>query len=228
MCGHIACIAAVLLGVDAGWQPLPEGGIEYIIQIEPQLLETLKSGEPIQSDVPSYVKDVRAYRIVVGTAKLPRELPPQVEGLGARGEGLGARGEGRGARGEGPAEQSSIINRQSPIGPGTAPPITPNPFEPTPGSKRIDARQADYLEPSAGDAPGESKSPSESQSPSEQEPAREASPPAAAEKPWTPLIVALFTLFGSLGANVYLGWITWYTRSRYRSLVGGMSQAELQ
>jgi hypothetical protein len=221
MCGHIACIAAVLLGVDAGWQPLPDGGTEYIIQIEPQLLETLRSGEPIQSDVPSYVKDVRAYRIVVGTAKLPRELPPQ-------GERPGARGQGSGAKGQGSEGQSSIINHQSSIEPGAAPPTTPNPFEPTPGSKRIGAQQADYLEPSAADAQGASKSPSESPSPSAQEPVQEEPAAAAAERPWAPLIVALFTLFGSLGANVYLGWITWYTRSRYRALVEVGRQAELE
>jgi hypothetical protein len=221
MCGHIACIAAVLLGVDAGWQPLPDGGIEYIIQIEPQLLETLRSGEPIQSDVPSYVKDVRAYRIVVGTAKLPRELPPQ-------GGESGTGGQGSGAKGQGAEGQSSIINHQSSIEPAAAPLTTPNPFEPTPGSKRIGAQQAGYLEPSAADAHGASKSPSESPSPSAQEPVREEPAAAAAEKPWAPLIVALFTLFGSLGANVYLGWITWYTRSRYRALVEVGRQAELE
>jgi hypothetical protein len=215
MSGHIACIVAVLLGVDAGWQPLPEGGMEYIIQIEPQLLETLKSGEPIQSDVPSYVKDVRAYRIVVGTAKLPRQLPPQVEGLGARGEG-------RGARGEEPVHQSSIINHQSSMEPGAEPPGTPNLFQPPPESQRIGARQAGYLEKPSAASKGESKSPSEQQS------EREESPPEATAKPWTPLIVALFTLFGSLGANFYLGWITWNTRSRYRSLVEAGRQAELE
>jgi hypothetical protein len=38
-------IAAAALGIDVGWQPLPEGGMEYIIQIAPQTLETLKAGE---------------------------------------------------------------------------------------------------------------------------------------------------------------------------------------
>ena len=225
MSGNIACIAAVLLGIDAGWQPLPEGGMEYIIQIEPQLLDTLRSGEPIQSDVPSYVKDVRAYRIVVGTGKLPRQLPPQVEGLGARDSGLGIRDANR----ESPPTPSPEPRTPNLSGglpplrqPGAEPPATPNLFEPTPESKRIDAQQAGYLEKPSAAPKGESKSPSEQQS------EREESPPEATARPWTPLIVALFTLFGSLGANFYLGWITWNARSRYRSLVEGRRQAELE
>jgi hypothetical protein len=38
-------------------------------------------------------------------------------------------------------------------------------------------------------------------------------------KPWTPLIATVVALFGSLGLNVYMGWITWDTRTRYRQLV---------
>ncbi len=78
MCGNILCVAAILLGIDAGWQPLPEGGVVYLIQLEPQILDRLESGEikAVESDLPPYVKDIRSYRITVGTDELPRELPP--------------------------------------------------------------------------------------------------------------------------------------------------------
>jgi hypothetical protein len=224
MSGNIACIAAVLLGIDAGWQPLPEGGVEYIIQIEPQLLETLKSGEPIQSDVPSYVKDVRAYRIVVGTAELPRQLPPgEVDSPAAPTAGRNLPPTDPFLPPPvSPTKWPDLSGSLPPLRqPGAAPPATPNLFEPTPDSKRIDAQQAGYLQQSAAAPQGESKSPSEQQS------EREESQPEATAKPWTPLIVALFTLFGSLGANFYLGWITWNTRSRYRSLVEARAHAEL-
>ena len=189
MCGNIACIAAVLLGIDVGWQPLPEGGLLYMIQIEPYLLEVLKSGEPIQSGVPSYVKDVRAYRIMVGTAELPRELA--AEDI------------------DSPASAAAAVDQ-------------PNVIEPAPDSKPIDAQAAGYLEQPSTKAKGESKSPSE------QGPWQEGPQQDQTEKPWTFLIVALFTLFGSIGANVYLGWITWNTRSRYRSLVEARRYSELQ
>ena len=76
MCGNIVCIAALLLGVDAGWQPLPDGSVQYLIQIEPHLLDALASGEAIQSEIPPEVQNVRGYKITVGTDKLPRALPP--------------------------------------------------------------------------------------------------------------------------------------------------------
>ncbi len=72
-------MALATLGIDVGWQKLPEGGRQYIIQIEPQTLEALRSGQAIQSDLPSNLNDIRSYRIVVGTKKLPRDpLPPAV------------------------------------------------------------------------------------------------------------------------------------------------------
>ena len=206
MCGHIACIAAVLLGTDAGWQPLPEGGLLYLIQIEPQLLETLKSGQPIESDFPSYLKDVRGCRITVGTGRLPRELPP--------------------AGGDSPGS-AAATSEQPPtdpfLRPGAESPGVPNVIQPAPDSKRIDAREAGYLQRPPAAPKGESKSPSE------QEPERQESQQNVAQKPWTALmIVTLFTLFGSVGANLYLGWITWNTRSRYRTLVEGRSRPELE
>jgi len=67
--------ATAALGIDYGYQPLPTGGVEYIIQIEPQLLAQVAQGKPIMSDVPAGL-DVRRFRIMVGTGQLPRELPP--------------------------------------------------------------------------------------------------------------------------------------------------------
>ena len=223
MCGNIACIAAVLLGIDAGWQPLPEGGLLYLIQIEPELLETLKSGQPIESDFPSYVKDVRGFRITVGTRELPRVLPP----AGADSPGSAA------ATREQPPTDPFLPPPAAPSNwpglsgeppslrqPGAESPGAPNVIQPAPDSKRIDAQEAGYLERPPAAPKGESKSPSE------QEAEREKTQQNVAGKPWTALIVALFTLFGSLGANLYLGWITWNARSRYRSLAEGRSRPE--
>ncbi len=72
MCGSIVCLAAALLGVDARWPRLPDGSLQYIIQIEPQVLERLESGaiETVGSHVPPYLDNVRAYQIVIGTQKL--------------------------------------------------------------------------------------------------------------------------------------------------------------
>ena len=77
MGGSIVCLAAVLLGVDARWPPLSDGGFQYVIQIEPQVLERLESGAipTVGSYVPPYVQDVRAYQIAIGTQRLPKHAP---------------------------------------------------------------------------------------------------------------------------------------------------------
>jgi len=77
MFANALVVAAALYGVDYGWQPIDEGGLEYIIQVEPQLLEAMRGGEAITSTIPPELRDVRRYRIVVGNAELPRsDLPP--------------------------------------------------------------------------------------------------------------------------------------------------------
>ncbi|HYW80007.1 MAG TPA: hypothetical protein VE890_10550 [Thermoguttaceae bacterium] len=67
----LVCIAAALLGVDARWPPLPDGGLQYVIQIEPQVLKRLESGaiEAVGSEVPPTLDDIRAFQIVIGTQR---------------------------------------------------------------------------------------------------------------------------------------------------------------
>ncbi len=70
------------MSVMFGWQPMPdtdsmEGGqkIEYIVQIEPELLATLKEGQsiPITSDIPDDIGPIGRIRIVVGREDLPKQ-----------------------------------------------------------------------------------------------------------------------------------------------------------
>ncbi len=58
-------------GVDTGYEPVDDGHLEYIIQIEPQLVGSLGTGHDVTSEVPRGL-DVRHYRLTVGTAVLPR------------------------------------------------------------------------------------------------------------------------------------------------------------
>jgi hypothetical protein len=64
--------AASSVGVDYGWQPNQDGEIEYIIQIEPELLESLRIGTEITSRVDPQVQGVRRFRIRVGNGTPPR------------------------------------------------------------------------------------------------------------------------------------------------------------
>lgn len=72
----VVCCAVAAVGVDFGWQPVAGGGVEYIIQLEPQMLERLKAGEDIFSDLPPRSGNIRGYRITVGTAVLPHHGEP--------------------------------------------------------------------------------------------------------------------------------------------------------
>lgn len=69
-------LVAATLGIEVGWQRTPEGGMEYIIQLDPQTLDSLKSGQTFESDVPPAAGNFRSFRIVLGNEKLPRETPP--------------------------------------------------------------------------------------------------------------------------------------------------------
>ena len=174
------CVAAAALGIDVGWQRLPEGGMEYIIQLDPQAIEVLRAGEPIYSNVPPDAGEVRSYRIVVGKAKLPRDTPPPAPAPAPK-----------------PAEPKGFE-------PKASQPAAPYPLPTDPGGKPLAERPIHFME-------------------HESTAATEKSPPKAAVdvepetpgKPWLPLTFALFGLFASLGANVYLVWIAWDFRRRY-------------
>jgi hypothetical protein len=76
---HAAAIAVALaaLGVDVGWGPLDDGGFAYTIQIEPDVLESLRAGEvEVQSDVPRAMRDVRTFCVQVGKERLPQQGRP--------------------------------------------------------------------------------------------------------------------------------------------------------
>ncbi len=65
------------VGVTVGWQPMPDGSprYEYVVQLDRELLATLKQGEsiPISSEVPDDVRPIARVRIVVGDETLPRQ-----------------------------------------------------------------------------------------------------------------------------------------------------------
>jgi len=50
----LLCLAASVLGVDYGWEPVAEGSeeVEYIIQIRPQQLKSLDESKEVISNVP--------------------------------------------------------------------------------------------------------------------------------------------------------------------------------
>ena len=159
-------LAAAVLGVDVGWQPLPGGGMEYIIQIEPELLDALRRGEVVVSQVPPQVKDVRQYRIVVGRGRLPRITPaatqpekqitsPLSTNLPKRSNPATSSSPSGTAPGQGPGPASSFASQ--PLGAGASEPPRAEPPRQAPAegnstllvkpSSPLPARQSDKEAP---------------------------------------------------------------------------------
>ena len=256
MCDQVAWLAIMLLGIDVGWQPLPEGGVEYQIQVEPDLLENLgESGVLIQSDVPPHVRDIRAFRITVGKAKLSQE-PSAGSGVAAGRPADDSPGKPIGDAVLPPPSSPSIpfslssslppMNRSNgpdqprevwpgsenpPMATATDPPpaseasiAAPDraaPADPFPGATATprllptdptgNVRQAAHVESQDSTRGSISKLAGEEQ-PRQQSTA----------KPWLTLTLAWLALFASGGLNVYLFWIAFDFRRRYRTLAGGL------
>jgi hypothetical protein len=64
-------LAMAASGVVAGRAELPGGGFEYVIQIEPQLLDSQPGGLLASSDIPPGLRGARRYRVIVGEGPLP-------------------------------------------------------------------------------------------------------------------------------------------------------------
>jgi hypothetical protein len=300
MNGVLALVAATVVSIDIGWQPRPDGGFEYIIQIEPQMLDTLKDGQAIGSELPANLRGMRSYKITVGNAKLPHEgepapfTPVPVDEPPAAPAAAGPTGTvARSLPGPGPdlspppgdARPQGGANTQS-----TAEVTPPPALEPDPSPQEMTPRMAGYMEspaaahagaanssgdeagtgsnverakkgfafsgarPSIGHEPNANSDSTGKVSPVKVPPppveekrdpnashdlvasgtpadavtsvppkgtggAGSSAPPAPTEsKPWLPLVGTVLALFGSLGANLYLGWNTLELRSRYRAL----------
>jgi len=236
VCSSMLCLAALALGVDAGWQPLADGGLEYIIQIPPHALERLKQGEAVASDIPVTLRGVRSCRIVVGSRELPREsLPelavgslempddsPQPHAAGPLLDPFrlpGHRGADRATTAGADSLTGPLLPMQSP---SDRPPAgqTPRPLSPDPATRPLEGQRAAFLE----QQPGEPPKPQVTLAGNEPKATAadvEKVPPLA----WTLTVGALIA---AVGGMLYLGWVAWDYRARYRALLERMIERGYQ
>ncbi len=239
--------------IEVGWRPLPEGGMQYLIQLDPLTVEILRTGQAIESFIPPHVKDVRGFQIGIGTGKLPRIDPPAsvppasnktpggstsifpkaelgkpagLGGLGSLGTSFSGSNTSRSQSLSGPSADGSKAPpwvTEKPAGPGrddSPPPLPANP------SSRPFGEKAGTKSP-----PGKASAATFEQWTGNKEgPEKEGTPPPSRDnppaRPWTALTLALAGLFGSLGGNVYLGWLLVETRRRYRAALRRLKRAE--
>jgi hypothetical protein len=243
-------LAATALGVEAGWQPLPQGGHEYTIQIEPSLVNLLQSGNDIVSEVPAQV-DVRRFRIKLGSGKLARidgpsgapvaeASPPPAHPADAVAKESTAplwNDESDQTPTFGSTEEAKAPSDESLAMPDLPPPPTDDTASPSPAPSEP-AMPANFQEPPADAQPlaDPSASPAapssaaqapvstdDAQSHDTQKPALASG--GDAEKPWLPLLLVIVFLACSLGANLYLGWIAYDARHRYRDALARVRTA---
>lgn len=216
----MVALAVLASGIQWGWQSLPDGGREYIVQVEPQLtdLESFRKGG-FFSDVPPTLRDIRQIRVVVGNEPLPNQgqipaapapLPPGVAAA--------------------PLNPAPSNPAPSNAAPSRA--VTENPsktagekhgLQPAPISLTDGRQPVENVKAAAPVATEKSKAAAETQSPQirAEKPAGE-SPVATAAigpRPWLPLVLVAGGLIVSMAGNAFLGWVHWGTRNQYRSLV---------
>ncbi len=215
MMNAIALAVACTMGIDVGWQPVEDGpGVEYILQLDAESLEVLQGGEMFVSDIPAQVKDVRRLQISFGTRKLPRRLPKQISP-----PPLAAGEPGRFTPEEGsqPLVPAADSGTQLVAGAEPAPGKARKPAE---GSKLLATESGsslDALMNTKGTGGSDARSASKEPLPLAE---------GAVERPWVPLVGAVLGLFGSLGANVFLGWLWFGERTRYRKALARMAPRE--
>lgn len=235
MTGMLVCLSAAVMGVDYGWQPVAGGGIEYIIQIEPELLDSLKSGHDLFSDLPTSVRNIRSYRITVGTGRLPHhgEPPPSSAVVPAGGSTKKRTRASDVARDVGPAD----IDLSQLPGPVLGPALVSG----KPGGDGSDEEEPPHLAAASDAEPIKSRvagyrekhdrasenataplpnaekigEKAEPESPSDGRPTRS---DVATTKP----ALVQLGLFTSICCNVFLLWVATGQRSRYRALVRRM------
>lgn len=268
MAASAVILLAAVLGADAqanvevGWRPLPGGGMQYLIQLDPLTVEVLRTGQAIESYIPPQVKDVRGFQIGIGTGKLPRIDPPttalangpkSTEFAGSTTKAGSGRPQSLGGFGSsGPAFSASRSSRsESPVT-ATPPGSKAAPWEiekPSGAGKDDSPRPLPAnlsTRPFSGDAgqkptPGRASAATFEQwtggkegADNKENPAKVGTQASAAPgdsipaRPWTALTLALAGLFGSLGGNVYLGWLLVETRRRYRAALRRLKRVETE
>jgi len=245
MTGVLALVAASVIGIDVGWEELPDGGFEYIIQIEPQTLESMQKGQDITSQMPPSVQGMRGYRITVGNAQLPHQgeppptgpspaAPAQSESPAPASDTPPAPEPAFGA----PPTESSAAGAATTANPAAAtpqdmadadrPPPPTLPLDST--TKDISTRTAAFVGKDMTEVTVESPpAPADNASPETagtkpaaqdtQQDGTKAADSTSDSPPWMPLFGTALALCASVAANVFQGWNTLSLRSRYRALV---------
>ncbi len=216
-------VVLLLAGIEVGYWPVDDsGGVEYVMQIHPDDVSTFVRIGKVESHVPSGVRNIRVCRFQIGTEALQQIEPPQGSTAEARAAERRAQGlpyETAKQEPRKPQSGSTVLTR---LLPGASPRVEPQPQPPRGGKQPSSSVEEDFTRLVGGQAKPAAKEPAPTlaanspPAPAKKTPENDALDKPASSGWWISLMLGLL---GSLGGNVYLGWITWETRTRYRALV---------
>ena len=72
MLGTFLLVTTALVGIDVGWEPDSQGQLQYIVQIQPEMIQAMVEGRAIEFDVLPEHQGVRRFRFQVGKESLPQ------------------------------------------------------------------------------------------------------------------------------------------------------------
>ena len=201
MGGAMLCVTVVVLGISSGWQPLPDGGMEYIVQLEPQAVERLQAGDEVRSDIPASLRDLRSFRIVFGDAVLPRRAPAEAI-AGPAFPDLPGRPRASHVFLDTLFPRYHPVKFKAPVAEAEPPTVDKVAALPAPPAAAL------LAVPQPG-PDAETTLPAAETSKSDE-------PPGGPPVSWTVTVMGFMVAFGGM---IYFGWIAWDYRVRYRTLL---------
>ena len=204
----LTCLALALVGVDLGYRPATNGGVDFIIHINPTTLQALRTGESIDLDVSREAREMRAnhFSITPGNAKLSGEvsvaslLPPATAPIVTASPVMPAGAAATFSPGAPPAG--------NPL--GMPPPSTSAPPRSTAAHGwPLLTPTHPALSPATA---GSRDSRIAGLAPVNTEGGNSVQP----DRPWLGMCLLVIAL---LASNVYVGWLFWDARQRYRGLL---------
>jgi hypothetical protein len=225
----IVLLAFAATGIQFGSEALPSGGNTYIVQIEPELIDTFRE-KGFSSDVPPGLRDIRRIEIRVGTAPLPNQgltvlkvpsggaadatKPPRLDAA-ADDPGSKHVADSRGPKSEPMENSPKKLSADLPA----------NSLS---GKREHTAEQASFQSRERS-APAADGGPSAAAATLANSNGKRAASPNDSESEWAsiPLLAALGALIVSASGNLYLAWVHMGTRRRYREVVNQLHESEL-
>ena len=204
----LTCLAVALVGVDLGYRPASNGGVEFVIHVNPATFQSVRPGE-LDINVSRLAREMRLSHINItpGNERLPGEvsvatsLPPA----------------------------TAPIVSASPVMPATAA-VPTSPSAMPPGREPLRFQPPSYSAPSTRtEAHGwpllmPNNRGSSPATPTSADSRMGGLPPvnmdgSAAAQPSPPWLGMCLLVIALLASNVYVGWLFWDARQRYRGLL---------